>query len=96
MPEYVQITNVGQSPQNMTGWSIVAVFGSLTYNFPDNYVLGENASVQVQSYTGATNSPPTALLWNNAPNWNDAGDKAELRDTSNTLIDDECYLAGCP
>jgi hypothetical protein len=96
MPEYVQITNVGQSNQNMTGWSIVSVVGPQTYNFPDEYVLLTNASVQVQSYNGATNHPPTVLLWNSDQNWNDAGDKAELRDNSNMVIDDECYLAGCP
>jgi hypothetical protein len=92
----VQITNVGQAAQNMTGWSIVSVVGSQIYNFPDNYVLGANASVQVQSYDGATNNPPTALLWSTGAIWNNDGDKAELRDSTNTLIDDECYLAGCP
>ena len=96
MPEIVQITNVGQNRQNMTGWSIVSVVGPQTYNFPNGYVLLTNASVQVQSYNGATNSPPTVLLWNFDQNWNDSGDKAELRDNSNNVIDDECYGNACP
>ena len=96
-PEYVTIENDGGTVQDMTGWTLVSVVGDTQiFYFPDSYMLGQGASVKVESYTNATNNPPTVLLWSTEEQWNNAGDKAELRDNSNVLIDSSCYGSGCP
>jgi hypothetical protein len=74
----------------------VSVVGPQTFNFPASFVLGTGASVQIQSYNGAGNNPPAVLFWSSAAIWNNTGDKAELRDNTNALIDSSCYGSGCP
>jgi competence protein ComEC len=95
-PEYVVITNSGTGEQNMTGWTLVSVVGPQTFNFPSGYILNAGASVRIESYTGATNNPPAVLLWSLAAIWSNSGDKAEVRDAGNALIDTVCFGSGCP
>ena len=95
-PEYVIIQNFGTGAQNMTGWTLVSVVGPQTYSFPSGFVLGAGATVRIESYTGAVNNPPAVLLWTLGAIWNNAGDKAELRDAGNGLISSMCYGSGCP
>jgi competence protein ComEC len=94
-PEYVTITNSGGSAQDMTGWRLYSAVGSQTYFFPNGYVLGVGASVQVQSYTAATSNPPSILFWTTAAIWNNTGDRAELYNSGNQLVSSVCYAAGC-
>lgn len=96
MPEQVIIANTGGGAQDMTGWKLVSVVGPQTYNFPASYVLGAGQQVSVQSYNGAGNNPPTVLFWTSAAVWANGGDKAELRNASNGLVDSACYASGCP
>jgi competence protein ComEC len=95
-PEYVVITNSGTGAQNMTGWTLVSVVGSQTFTFPSRYLLDARANVRIESYTGATDNPPAVLLWNYSAIWSNNGDKAELRDAGNGLVDSVCYGSGCP
>ena len=95
-PEYVTIQNVGTGAQDMTGWYLVSVTGSQTYNFPAGYTLAPGATVQIQSYTGAIDNPPAILFWTTSPIWNNTGDKAELHNSSGTLISSTCYGNACP
>jgi len=95
-PEYVDITNSGGSGQNMTGWTLVSAIGPQTYNFPNGFVLGAGATVGIESYTAATSNPPAIMLWSTGPIWNNAGDRAELYNSGNGLVDSECYATGCP
>jgi len=95
-PEYVNITNNGGTWQNMTGWTLVSAIGSQTYDFPNGFVLGAGATVRIESYTGATSNPPAILLWSTGAIWNNVGDRAELYNSGNGLVDSECYAAGCP
>ena len=95
-PEFVEITNSGGVVQPMTGWTLVSVVGPQTFTFPVGYMLGAGATVRVESYTGAGDNPPAVLFWTNSEMWANDGDKAELRDVSNGLVDSECYGDACP
>lgn len=95
-PEYVIIHNTGSIAQDLTGWSLFSVVGSQSYSFPAGYILDAGASVQIQSFTGAVNSPPSILLWSGAAIWNNGGDKAELLRPDASVVSSVCYLAGCP
>jgi Lamin Tail Domain len=95
-PEFVTVQNTGGQSQDMTGWTLVSVVGPQTFNFPNGYTLGAGATVRIESYTGASNNPPSVLYWTADPVWNNAGDKAELRDNSNAVIDSRCYGNACP
>jgi hypothetical protein len=93
--EYIEIVNEGAA-QNLTGWSILSVRGNQRYAFPDEYALGPGVTVRVHSGPDAANNPPGDLLWTTDHIWNNDGDKAELYDSSERLIDSRCYNAGCP
>ena len=95
-PEYVTIQNFGTGSQDMTGWYLVSVVGPQTFYFPAGYVLMPGATVRIESFNGATSNPPAILFWTSAAVWNNAGDKAELRNASGTLISSACYGSGCP
>lgn|SRR5574341_751165 len=96
VPEVVTIQNVGNGPQDMTGWSLVSIIGPQTFYFPTGYILAAGASVQVQSYEGATDNPPAILFWTSAAMWNNAGDTAVLYDDANVAISSLCYGDACP
>ena len=94
--EYIQITNRGDAPQEMTGWRIHSVTGDQWYDFPAAYTLAAGASARVHSGPDALDNPPADLLWALVHIWRNEGDKAVLYDDFNTEIDSFCYLDGCP
>ncbi len=95
-PEVITISNLGLGAGVLTGWAVISVVGPQTYTFPVGFTLAAGASVRVESYTSASNNPPSILLWSTAPIWNDAGDKAVLRDASGNNISSSCYKSACP
>jgi hypothetical protein len=95
-PEYVTIQNYGEAAQNMTDWHLVSVVGPQTFDFPAGYILAAGATVRIESNDGATNNPPAVLFWSSEAIWNNAGDKAELRDSWGNLVSSTCYGSGCP
>ena len=95
-PEYILIQNQGTAPQDMSGWYIESSVGPQTFNFPIGFVLAPGASVRIESYTGAKNDPPQALLWSTDAIWNNAGDKAILRNAAGKTISSKCYGNQCP
>jgi eukaryotic-like serine/threonine-protein kinase len=95
-PEYILLQNQGAAPQDMSGWYIESTVGPQTFNFPIGYALAPGASVRIESYTGAKNDPPQALLWSPDAIWNNAGDKAILRDAVGKTISSKCYGNQCP
>ena len=86
-PEYVTIQNTCAGAREMTGWYLISVDGPQTFHFPSSYMSGPGATVRIESYTGAVDSPS---LWSNA------GDKAVLYDSSHRTIDSACYGNACP
>ncbi len=94
-PEIVVISNYGNAPQDLTGWTLVSVVGPQTFHFPAGYVLGSWGMVVIESYTPAVTNP-YHLFWSSSAIWSDTGDKAELRNASNEVVSSMCYLSGCP
>lgn len=99
MPEAVVIRNTSAFAQSMDGWSLVSVVGPQTFRFSDQapgFVLAAGSTVRLESYTNAGNNPPAVLFWTSSAIWNNAGDKAELRDPNGQVVSSRCYDAGCP
>jgi hypothetical protein len=78
--ESITISNLGGSPQDMTGWYIYShdaqtppicpIQPTQLYNFPSGFILNPGQSVQVQSGSSATNNPPSILFWTTGFVWN--------------------------
>ena len=95
-PEYILLQNQGTARQDMSGWYIESTIGPQTFNFPIGFALAPGASVRIESYTGAQNDPPQTLLWSPDAIWNNAGDKAILRNAAGKTISSKCYGNQCP
>lgn len=94
-PEYILLQNQGTAPQDMSGWYLESAVGPQTFNFPIGFTLSPSATVRIESYTGARNEPPQTLLWSTDPIWNNAGDKAVLRNAAGAAISSKCYGDQC-
>lgn len=83
--EWVEIANLGESAQNMTGW-ILQDLANHTYEFPMDFVLVPEASVNVYTFEG---NDTTADLYMNRARaiWNDDGDTAILLDEMGIVVD---------
>jgi endonuclease I len=84
--EMVQVSNVGGSTTQLSGWEILSVVGSQLFVFP-TYSLQPGTSVEVHSGEGA---PPTGgpiFRWTLQYIWNNEADSAELRDPDGALVD---------
>lgn len=80
--EYVEITNNGSEPINMTGWYIVSVKGDQTYNFPNGFTISPGNSMEIVS-GNATGD----LQWTTDNVWNNSqSDPAELHDNNGNLV----------
>ncbi len=83
--EWVEIVNLGESAQNMTGW-ILQDEANYTYEFPMDFVLEPEASVTV--YTSEGNDTVTDLYMNRrSAIWNNDGDTATLLDEMGIVVD---------
>jgi competence protein ComEC len=94
-PEYVVLQNLGNQAQDLSGWYVESVAGRQTFRFPIGFALAPGAAVRLESSDGARNEPPTILLWSTDPIWNNAGDKAILRNPAGAAISTKCYGDGC-
>ncbi len=95
-PEYIVLQNEGTAPQDMSSWYLESTVGPQVFNFPSGFTLEPGATVRVESYTGARNDPPQTLLWTTDAIWNNAGDKAVLRNAAGAAISTKCYGNQCP
>ena len=80
----------------MTGWWMESVVGPQRFYFPNGYVLAPGTTVRLESYTGASNNPPSVLLWSTGAIWNNTGDKAVLYNSSGGAVSSKCYGNACP
>jgi hypothetical protein len=94
-PEYLLLQNEGTVAQDMSGWYLESTVGPQTFNFPIGFTLPPSATVRIESYTGARNEPPQTLLWSTDAIWNNAGDKAILRNAAGAVISSKCYGNQC-
>lgn len=83
--EWVRLTNRGDGPVLLAGWTLSDITGSHPYMFPA-FVLMPESSVTVCSGSGRMND--TALFMGlDAPVWGNTGDSATLKDGRGTIID---------
>ena len=94
-PEYVVLQNLGNHAQDLSGWYLESVAGQQTFNFPIGFTLAPGATVRIESSAEARNDPPAILLWSSDPIWNNAGDKAILRNPAGAAISSKCYGDRC-
>lgn len=76
--EYIEVTNVGGAPQDMTGWRAHAVESNTDFFFSDGSVLEPGAVCRF--YTGQTrpDSCPGTINVSDRGVWDDSGGSAEL------------------
>ncbi len=76
--EYIEVTNVGGAPQDMTGWRAFAVESNTSFYFTDGSVLEPGA--RCRFYTGAPreDSCPGTINVATTGVWNDSAGTAEL------------------
>lgn len=83
LEEWVEISNLGDMEEDMTGWTLEDGQNH-TFTFPD-FVLAAGSKVKV--HTGSGNDTAEDLFWNrNNPIWNNNGDVATLKDASENVI----------
>lgn len=81
--EWVEISNLGDMDEDLTGWTIEDEQNH-TYMF-QGFTLKAGASVKV--HTGIGKDTSSDLYWNkNAPIWNNNGDVATLKDASENVV----------
>lgn len=84
--EWVEITNTGNRPARLDGWSIQDESSSHRFGFPSAFSLGPGAAVRVSSGCGE----PTdhQLFWcDDDPVWSNGGDTAYLLDPAGNVVD---------
>ena len=83
--EWVRLTNRGDFPVLLSGWTLTDRTGSFSYIFPV-FVVMPGTSVTI--YTGSGMANDTALFMGQAnPVWENSGDVALLKDGKGNLID---------
>lgn len=89
--EWVRIVNRGDSPVDLTGWSVRDESASNRFDFPDGFVLAESASVTIRSGCGQPTS--TDLYWCSTRSavWNNSGDTAFIIDPNGNIHSSSSY-----
>lgn len=88
--EYVQITNVGEGPGDISGFRINAEDKGLDFVFPTGIVLEKEQSVRV--YTNKINESTGGFTYASETEiWNNKGDVARLFNAANELVDEYGY-----
>jgi competence protein ComEC len=83
--EWVQLTNKGDEPVLISGWTLSDKSQNALYTFPAIFLVpGE--SVTVFSGTGTINTT-AVFMGKTEPVWGNSGDRAILKDGRGTLID---------
>jgi hypothetical protein len=82
--ECVEISNFGESAQDLTGWTLKDEQDH-TYDFPEGFTLAPGEVVMV--HTGVGDDTDTDLYCNmGSPIWNNAGDVATLMDGEGNVV----------
>ena len=93
--EYVEIANLGDSPQNLAGWRLRDIAdGGPSFEFPD-WVLDPGGVIRVYTNEvhekwGGFSFGERAAVWNNSE-----PDEAGLFDEEDNLISAKGYPPGC-
>lgn len=83
--EWVELTNMGSKPIDLSGWMVRDGSSSNRYRFPDGFEIAPGAPVRL--YTGAGTDTPDSLYWGNTGSavWNNDGDTAYLIDPAGNV-----------
>jgi len=82
--EWVVVANAGP-PVELTGWLLRDESSVHRFEFPEGFLLGEGAEVDV--YSGCGTDRPEALFWCEGPVWSNSGDSALLLDPHGNVVD---------
>ena len=85
--EHVSITNEGDAPADMSGWTVSGSKGDETYHFPGGYILSAGATMHLYSGENGTDAPPLDIWWTTKTVWNNSGETVYLKDAGGNLID---------
>jgi hypothetical protein len=81
--EWVEISNIGSSDADLTGW-VLEDGQNHTYTFPD-FSLTAGAKVKIRTGVGEDTSKD--LFWNRSSSiWNNGGDTATLMDAAGKIV----------
>ena len=85
--EWVEVTNRGDEPVDLTGWGLQDESSSHRFTFPTGYRLPPSASVRIHS--GEGRGTASDLYWGQAGSaiWNNDGDTVFLVDPSGNVHD---------
>jgi len=89
--EYIEISNRGGGPQEMSGWSVSGSRGDERYYFANGYVLEAGATVRLHSGTDGVDAPPGDIYWTEKTVWNNDGETAYLWDGSGKVVSEYRY-----
>ena len=89
--EWVEFTNTGTGPVELTGWSVRDESSSNRYHFPPGFALSPGGAVRL--HTGCGVDTATALYWCNEGSavWNNHGDTVFLLDPAGDLVTSRRY-----
>ncbi|HSJ36198.1 MAG TPA: lamin tail domain-containing protein [Acidimicrobiia bacterium] len=89
--EWVEFTNPGSAPLDLTGWSVKDESASHRYYFPSGFSLGSGATVRL--HTGCGDDTASTLYWCNQGSavWNNGGDSVFVLDPNGNIVVSESY-----
>lgn len=89
--EHLDFHNASDAPVLLTGWKVISVRGTQIWSFPDGFSMAPGQACRL--YTNQLHPEHCGLSWGSSQQaiWRNAGDKAEIRDASGSLIDWFCY-----
>ncbi|XP_035284596.1 lamin-A-like [Anguilla anguilla] len=103
--KYVRLSNKADQDQLMGGWQIKRQVGSqapIIFKFPTKFTLkaGQTVTIWAAGVAGATNSPPSDLVWKGQSSWgfgdmfqtiliSASGDEMAMRKVTRTLFQED-------
>ncbi|MFQ5855070.1 MAG: lamin tail domain-containing protein [Anaerolineae bacterium] len=86
--EHAKLTNTGDQPQEMSGWSLGALKEGKVFRFPLGLTLKPGQTVTIHTGANATlkQNPPSDLYWDSEPVWVNRGDIALLFDVAGSEV----------
>ncbi|MFM6863714.1 MAG: lamin tail domain-containing protein [Dolichospermum sp.] len=89
--EYIEISNLGNSPANISGWKITSAASSKQFlTFPPGTILEGGKSFRI--YTNEVHPETGGFSFGSKTAiWNDAGDEAKLFDTAGSNVSTLAY-----
>jgi hypothetical protein len=87
--DYVTVSNAASEPFDLTGWWMKGESESGRYDFPDDFILNGNASVDIRSGVG-TDTATDLFIGASYSIWTDSSNCAYLHYKDGTLLDKKC------